>query len=82
MAVSARQTVLILSDNRSKTNFLGKTENSTMATATNIYLVRFKVLTVTSRKDILLDVPQCSLIETDGRFGGAYCLHHRGDGYQ
>jgi hypothetical protein len=25
------------------------------------------------------DNAQCSLIEVDRRFGGAYCLHHQGD---
>jgi hypothetical protein len=25
---------------------------------------------------VFWDVAQCSLVETDRRFGGAYCLHH------
>jgi hypothetical protein len=28
---------------------------------------------------IFWDVAPCSLVETGRRFGGAYCLHHRGD---
>jgi hypothetical protein len=29
---------------------------------------------------VLWDVAQCSHVEVDRRFGGAYCLHHQGDG--
>jgi hypothetical protein len=28
---------------------------------------------------VFCDVAPCSLLETDKRFRGAYCLHHQGD---
>jgi hypothetical protein len=28
---------------------------------------------------VFWDVAPCSLVDTDGRFRGAYCLHHQSD---
>jgi hypothetical protein len=45
-----------------------------------INFVRFYVLaTVSVKKAGFWDVALCSLVETDRRFGGTYCLHHQGD---
>jgi len=42
--------------------------------------VRFQVHKAASMKmTVVWDVVPCSLVETDLRFGGAYCLHLQGD---
>jgi hypothetical protein len=42
-------------------------------------LLRSEVLTATSMKmAVFWDVAPCSLVDTDRRFRGAYCLHHQG----
>jgi hypothetical protein len=46
-----------------------------------LVLVRFQVFTAASIKmTVFWDVVPCSLVEIGCRFGGAYCLHHQGDG--
>jgi hypothetical protein len=46
-----------------------------------IKLVRFQALMATNmRTAVFWDVAPCSLVDTDQRFRGAYCLHHQGDG--
>jgi hypothetical protein len=43
--------------------------------------VRFQVLTAASMKmTVFWDVAQCSVVEIDRRFRGAYCLHCPDDG--
>jgi hypothetical protein len=32
-----------------------------------------------TKKTVLWDIPQRSLVEIDWRFRGAYCFHHQGD---
>jgi hypothetical protein len=40
-------------------------------------LARFQILTATSMEmAVFWDVAQCSLVDIDKRFRGAYCLHH------
>jgi hypothetical protein len=48
----------------------------------NDNLVRFQVLIATTVKmtRTLWDRAQCSLVQVDRRFRGAYCLHNQGDG--
>jgi hypothetical protein len=42
--------------------------------------VRFQVLTLMSMKMAVFGyVAPCSLVDTDSRFRGAYCLYHQGD---
>jgi hypothetical protein len=42
-------------------------------------LLRFQVLTPASMKmKVSWDVALCSLVDTDRRFRGPYCLHHQG----
>jgi hypothetical protein len=44
--------------------------------------VRFQGLTMTTTKIIVFwDIALCSLLESNRRFGVAYCLHHQGDEY-
>jgi hypothetical protein len=43
-------------------------------------MVRLQVLTATSMKmTVLWNVASCSLVDTDRRFRGVYCIHHQGD---
>jgi hypothetical protein len=45
----------------------------------NNHTMRFQVLTATRIKTtVFWDVAPCSLVETDRRFRGAFCLHHQG----
>jgi hypothetical protein len=42
------------------------------------YHVRFQLLTATCMKmGVFWNVVPCSLVDTDRRFRGAYCLHHQ-----
>jgi hypothetical protein len=42
--------------------------------------IRFQVLTAASMKfRVFWDVLQCSQVDVDRRFSGAYCLHHQAD---
>jgi hypothetical protein len=43
-------------------------------------IVRFQALKAASVKMIVLwNIAMCSMVETDGRFRDAYCLHNRPD---
>jgi hypothetical protein len=45
-----------------------------------MHSVRFEDVTVTSMKAaVFWDVAHCSLVDTDWRFIGAYCLRREGD---
>lgn len=43
------------------------------------FLVRFKVLTVTSKMAVFWNAALCRLVDTDWCLRGAYDLHHQGD---
>jgi hypothetical protein len=47
-----------------------------------VEIVRFQVLTTDSTKIVFWDVAPYSLVQTNRRFRGTYCLHHRGDSPQ
>jgi hypothetical protein len=59
-----------------------KTKNSRAEireTHSRIQSVRFEVLTASMKMAVFWVVAQCSLVEVDRRFRGAYRLHHQGD---
>jgi hypothetical protein len=44
------------------------------------HTVIFQVISAASMQmTAFWNIPPCSLVEVDRRFGGAYCLHHQGD---
>jgi hypothetical protein len=43
-----------------------------------IYHQVWKLILIKMKMAVLWDVAPCSLVETDRRFRGAYCLHHQG----
>jgi hypothetical protein len=53
--------------------------HGTIFLKTPAIFVRLQVLMVLRMKlSVFWDITPCSLVGTDRRFGGAYCLHHKG----